>query len=118
MKIFRSPFCIQIPSRPVSCTGQGCQIFSVAYGQNPDKKLPKWLFFENLMAKITKCFNYVNFCFHGVLKFFGRQYIFCRKNLVLPKKQVLTLNSNFCYELKTTCYNLFLFTLIKLRIIY
>jgi len=34
---------------------QGCQIFSyVAYGQNPDKKWPKWPFFENVMAKITK----------------------------------------------------------------
>jgi len=64
-------------------------------GQNPDKKWPKWLFFENVMAKITKCFNCVNFYFHRVLKFFGRQYIFCRKNLDLPKKQVLTLKQQF-----------------------
>jgi len=32
--------------------------FSVAYGQNPDKKWPKWLFFEKIMAKITTCFNH------------------------------------------------------------
>jgi len=25
--------------------------FFVAYGQNPDKKWPKWLFFKKVMAK-------------------------------------------------------------------
>jgi len=43
------------------------------------------------MAKITKCFNYVNFYFHRGIKLFGRQDIICQKNYVLPKKQVLTL---------------------------
>jgi len=63
---------------------QGCQIFFVAYGQNPVNKWPKWLFFDNVMAKITKCFNYGNFHIHRCLKLFGKQYIFCRKNVVLP----------------------------------
>jgi len=38
------------------------------------------------MAKITKCFNYVNFYFHGVLKFFGRGYIFCQKKFGCAKE--------------------------------
>jgi len=50
----------------------------VAYGQNPDKKWPKWLFFEKVMAKITKFF-YGNLHVHRCLKLFGRQYIFCQK---------------------------------------
>jgi len=29
----------------------GCQIFIAACGQNPDKKWPKWLFFEKLWPK-------------------------------------------------------------------
>jgi len=74
---------------------QGCQIFFVAYGQNPDKKWTKSLFFENAMAKITKCFNYGNFYIHRCLKLFGRQYIFCGKNVVLPKKQGITLKQEF-----------------------
>jgi len=36
---------------------QGCQIFYVAYGQNSNEKWPKWLFFEKVMAKHTKCFK-------------------------------------------------------------
>jgi len=36
---------------------QSCQIFFVAYGQNHNKK---WLFFEKVVAKNTKCFNYGN----------------------------------------------------------
>jgi len=71
---------------------QGCQIFFVAYGQTPDKK---WLFFEKVVAKIAKCFNYCNFHIHRCLKLFGRQYIFCQKNVVLPKKQVFTLKQQF-----------------------
>jgi len=39
---------------------QGCQIFFVAYGQNLNKKWPKWLFSEKVMAKITKSFKYGN----------------------------------------------------------
>jgi len=35
----------------------GLSDFFAAYGQNPDKKWPKWLCFEEVMAKITKCFN-------------------------------------------------------------
>jgi len=52
---------------------QGCQIFSVAYGQNHNKKSPKWLCFKKFMAKIMKCFNYGNLCIHSGLKMFGRQ---------------------------------------------
>jgi len=74
---------------------QGCQIFFAAYGQNPDKKWPKWLFFEKVMAKITKCFNYGNFYIHTYLKLFGKQYIFRRKNVVFPKKQVSTPKQQF-----------------------
>jgi len=44
----------------------------VDYGQNPDKKCPKWLFSEKVMAKIIKCFNYGNFHIHRYLKLFGR----------------------------------------------
>jgi len=69
---------------------QGCQIFSVASGQNPDKKWPKWLFFENVMAKITKCFNCGNFYIHRGLKLFGSIF-FAEKNMDLTKNQVLTL---------------------------
>ena len=29
---------------------QGCQIFSLAYGQNPNKKWPKWLFAHSLQG--------------------------------------------------------------------
>jgi len=43
------------------------------------RKWPKWLFLENVMAKITKCFNYGNFHIHRCLKLFGRQYIFGRQ---------------------------------------
>ena len=52
---------------------RSCQIFLVAYGQNPDKKWPKWLFFQKCMAKITDCFNYGNFYIHRCLKFFGNR---------------------------------------------
>ena len=69
------------------CDQQCCEIFFAAYGQNPDKKRPKWLFFEKVMAKTTKCFNYGKFHIHRCLKLFGKQYIFCQKNVVLPKKQ-------------------------------
>jgi len=69
---------------------QGCQIFFAVYGQNFDKKWPQWLLFEKVKAKITKCFNYGNFYIHRCLKLFGKQYTFCRKNVVLPKKQVST----------------------------
>jgi len=41
------------------------------------RKWPKWLFLENVMAKITKCFNYGNFHIHRCLKLFGRQYKKC-----------------------------------------
>jgi len=68
--------------------------FFAAYGQNPDKKWPKWLFFEKVMAIITKCFNYGNFYIHRCLKLFGKQHI-CRKNVVLPKKQVSTTKQQF-----------------------
>jgi len=51
---------------------QGCQIFLVAYGRNLDKKWPKWLFFEKVMAKLIKCFNYGNFHIHRCLKLFRR----------------------------------------------
>jgi len=51
--------------------------------------------FEKVMAKITKCFNYGNFHVHRCLKLLGRQYIFCQKNVVLPKKQVFTLKQQF-----------------------
>jgi len=73
----------------------GLPDFFVAYGQNPDKKWTKWLFFEKVMAKTTKCFNYCNFHTHRCLKLFGRQYIFCQKNVVLPNKQVFTLKQQF-----------------------
>jgi len=69
---------------------QGCQIFSVASGQNPDKKWPKWLFFEKVMAKITKCFNCGDFYIHRGLKLFGSIF-FAEKNMDLTKNQVLTL---------------------------
>jgi len=84
---------------------QGCQIFFVAYGQNSDKKWPKWLFFKKAMAKITKRLNYGNFHIHRYFKLFGRQYIFCQRNKFLPW------NSNFCCKLKITYYNLSLFIL-------
>ena len=53
--------------------------------------------FEKVMAKITKCFkfNYSNSHIHGCLKVFGRQFIFCPKNVVLPKKQVFALKQQF-----------------------
>jgi len=67
----------------------------VVYGQNPDKKWPKLLFFEKVMAEITICFNYGNFHIHRCLKLVERQYIFCRKNVILPKKQVFALKQQF-----------------------
>jgi len=47
--------------------------------------------FENVMAKITKCFNYGNLYIHKGLEFFGG--IFEKK--VLPKNKVLTLKQQF-----------------------
>jgi len=57
-------------------------MFSVAYlmpGQNPDKKLPKCLFFEEVMAKITKCFNCGNFYIHRGLKLLGSLFFADKK---------------------------------------
>ena len=72
------------------CIAQGNQGFFVAYGQNPDKKCPKWLFFENVMAKITKCFNYGNFHINWCIKLFGdsiffvEEMWFCQRSKFLP----------------------------------
>jgi len=53
-------------------------------------KMAKMAVFLKVMAKITEFFNYGNFHIHRCLKLFGRHYVFCQKNVVLPKKQVLT----------------------------
>jgi len=61
--------------------------------------------FQKGMGKITKCFNYGNFHIYRYLKLFGRQYrpIFCRKNVVLLKKQGFTPKQQVCH--KITCCN-------------
>jgi len=68
---------------------QGCQIFFIAYGQNADKNGQNGC----LLKKFSQNCKFIcgNFYIHRGLKLFGRQYIFCQKNLVLPKKQVLSL---------------------------
>jgi len=58
-------------------------------------KMTKMAVFLKVMAKSAKCSNYGNFYIHRCLKLFGKQYIFCRKNVVLPKKQVFTLKQQF-----------------------
>jgi len=95
MKIFTSPRCIQIPSRPGSCTGQGCQIFSAAYGQNPDKKCQNGCFFKTLWPKLQNVLTMLIFIFMGFSNFSEEGIFFARKNLVVPKKHVLTLKQQF-----------------------
>jgi len=82
---------------------QSCQIFSVAYGQNLNKKWPKLLFFENVVAKITKCFTYGNLYNDRGLKMFGRPYLFCQKIWFSNRCKFWPQNSNFCHELKISC---------------
>jgi len=62
----------------VCSVSQGCQTFFVAYGQNPDKKWPKWLFFEKVMAKITKCFQVISI-FIGVSNYLEGSIFFAKK---------------------------------------
>jgi len=45
------------PNRVARC-------FLLFYGQNLNKKWPKLLFFEKVMAKNTKCYNYGNLYNH------------------------------------------------------
>jgi len=52
-------------------------------------------FLKKLWQKIKKCFNYGNLHKHRRLKMLGRQYIFYQRNMVWPKKQVLTLKHQF-----------------------
>jgi len=66
----------------------GLPDFFLAYGQTPDKKWPNY-------GQNHKFLNYGNFHIHRCLTLFGKQYIFCRKNVVLPKKQVFTLKQQF-----------------------
>jgi len=54
----------------------------MAYGQNPNKKLPNWLFFDEVMAKITKCFNYGNFHIHR--QGFLRRYMGSKRTHKFP----------------------------------
>jgi len=54
------------------------------------KKSQNWLVLKKCMAKNTQCFKCGNWYNHRGLEMFGKQDIFCRKNLVLPKKQGLT----------------------------
>jgi len=61
---------------------QGCQIFL----------WPKWLFFEKVVAKITKSFNYGNLHSDGKLKMFVGSIFFAKKNLDLPTKEDFPLN--------------------------
>jgi len=70
----------------ISIVKQGCQIFFLAYGRNPDKKWPKWLFFENVVAKITKCFNNDNFHVHRCLKLFQKAVYFLPKTCSFIKE--------------------------------
>jgi len=72
----------------------------VVYGQNPDKKWPKLLFFEKVMAEITICFNYNNFHIHRCLKLVERQYIFCRKKCDFAKE------ASFCPKTAISAINL------------
>jgi len=74
---------------------QGWQIFFVAFGQNPDQKWPKWLFLENVMAKITNVltiaisiFIGVSNCLEGSI-FFAKKMWFCQSNFLTLKQQFL-----------------------------
>jgi len=60
-----------------------------------------------VFGPILNYFNYVNLYDRKGLAMFG-------KNLVLSKKQVLTLKQRFCHKLEIACYNLFFFILVKL----
>jgi len=72
--------------------GQGCQIFFIAYGQNLDKKWPKWLFLKKLWPKSQNVLSLtiVIPIFTGVSKysegsiFFAQKMWFCQRSKFLP----------------------------------
>ena len=105
-------------SRQLSCSNpirQGCQIFSQLMANILIKKRQKWLFFEKVMAKITKCFNYSNFYIHSV-------WNCSESNIFLPKKCGFAKEASFYPKTAISDINLklpiitSLFILIKLRI--
>ena len=81
---------VGVPSRDE----QGCQIFFATYGQNPNKKWPKWLSFFKVMAKITKCFNYDNF-FKGVSNCSESSIFFAEKKCGFAKEASFSLKQQF-----------------------
>jgi len=79
---------------------QGCQIFFIAYGQNPDKNGQNGCFLKKVMAKITKSFNYGNFHIHRCLKLFGSQYIFCQKTWFCQRSKFYPKTAIFAVNIK------------------
>jgi len=85
---------------PAAATGvcvqqEGCQIFSVAYGQIPNKFFSKWLFFEKSMARNTKCLygNLYSLTIRDSKCLF--LYIFAEGSIFLPKRSLLCQKSKF-----------------------
>jgi len=79
-------------------TCQGSQIFFVAYGRSPDKKWPKWLFFEKAMAKITFSLLVISI-FIGVSN--------CLENSIFfAKKCGLSKKASFYLKTKNSAVNL------------
>jgi len=85
--------------------------FRSFYGRNSNKKWPKWLFFEEILAKNAKCFYYGNLYNHslGNSKYYeGTIFLPKRSGLAKeasfePKTAISVMNSGFR---TTTCYSL------------
>jgi len=66
------------------------------------KKWPKWLFFEKVTAKITKCFNCGNFYIRRGLKLFGSVFFagnncfFDKESSFNPKTAISAMNLTLC----------------------
>jgi len=65
---------------------QSCQIFSPSYWQNLNKNCHNGCFFKKLRQKLPNVLTMVIYIFMGVSKCFGRQCIFCRKDLCQRSK--------------------------------
>jgi len=78
---------------------QDCQTFFVAYGQNLNKKWPKWLFFENVMAKNAKWLSYIITGDTKYLEgsvFFAEKIWLCRKTSFDLKTAISAMNLKLC----------------------
>jgi len=90
--------------------GQVCQIFSVVYGQNG-------CFLKKIWPKMQNVFTMAFYMIIGNSKC-TKALSFCRKDLVWPRQQVLTLKQQFCHELRISHYNLSFVILVKITTIY